>query len=234
MPRMPECYIGNVIATSIGGSVLFSKEHPELNRDFFGNLIVFLHDQISAERSVVMIVGGGILARIRQEDAKFFGVTDKSELDQIGLGVTVNNANYISDILISNGMPVEIYNFTSELKPGVYPRGGKDPGHTSDYVAVQAAVKTGCCVVFNVSTNPGIFAFTENGFDSTRLLSEITYDEYLPHIPEHIPGENYPFDRNSTLLAQAHDLTVVLVGPDLDNLKKCLNGEEFVGTVMHS
>jgi len=220
---------------SVGGSVLFSKDHPELNREFFSQLTEFLDTQISENRSVVMIVGGGILARIRQEDAKHFGVTDPESLDRIGLRVTQHNAYYIQDILEAQGKPVKKYMFEKRTHPGwIYVRGGKDINHTSDYTAVTAAIKLGSCAIFNVSTNPGIYAFTETGFDKSNLLEGITFDEYLTRVPEHQPGINVPFDHEAAKLAQQNNIRVILVGPDMKNLTNCINGVDFTGTVMHN
>ena len=220
---------------SVGGSVLFSKDHPELNREFFSQLTEFLDTQIAQNHSVVMIIGGGILARIRQEDARHFGVTDKKTLDKIGLYVTKHNASYIQDILEAEGKPAKKYVFEKILSPGwIYVRGGRGGNHTSDYTAVKAAVALGSCTVFNISTNPGIFAFTETGFDESKLLEDITFDHYLGHVPEHRPGINVPFDSEAAKLAKEHDIQVILVGPDMKNLTDCINGKDFIGTVMHN
>jgi uridylate kinase len=229
-----------MIPMSIGGGVLFSKEDPALNRGFFTGLLEFLREETSDERTVIMVIGGGILARMRQNDAKFFGVTDPKKLDMIGLRVTRHNSYYIKDLLAANEMHVDILRLGRKnsngikFHPGcVYVCGGMDTGHTSDYVAVRAAIACRSCTIFNIGARKGLHPFTEKGFDSASVIDSISFEEYLQKVPEHKPGENIPFDRQSTELARDNGISIVLLGPDIRNFRKCLDGGDFAGTIIH-
>lgn len=235
MPQLPECYTNDKLPISIGGGLVFPEGLQGLNRDFFKPFADFVREQLSSGKTIISIIGGGGRTRALQADAGFLGITDNQDLDEIGIRVTRQNAANVLTFLEKLKINAQEYNFDPDLKPGViYIRGGTEPGRTTDYAAVQAAAAVGSCVVFNIGAQPGIFEFTEDGFNPDRLLSHISFEEYLRHAQCHHPGINIPFSREAAELARDQDITVVMLGPDMDNFRKCLAGEEFSGTIIAS
>lgn len=237
---------------SVGGSVLFgeideceAESLVEFDQVFVSGMIDFLRHLAEEDYTTAIIVGGGGIARARVDDARKFGGdndTEDKQLDYIGIGVSETNATALLSILLRNGVPAErlrkkkLNKKKSIFESGkIYLRGGTEPGHTADYVAVQAAIKTGSKVVVNVSNTPGLFALTADGeLDRNNLIEELTLAEYIENFAvEHKPGVNTPFDLSAAQLAKENGITVILVSKDLANLEKLKAGEDFVGTILN-
>jgi uridylate kinase len=236
MPTLPEyaTSCSDTLVMSLGGSTLFPPEHPELDVPFFLELKQFLTEQIRSDRTVIGVIGGGDIARRRQQAARRAGVSDQKAIDTYGIHVTRHNALFVSDLLNNTGITTKKFPMRNRITPGiVYLRGGTRPGHTTDLVAIQAAIMTGVNIVFNVSNTPGLHPYREDGsFDRSQVVPEITYRELLPHLPEHSPGLNIPIDREAAKLALHQGIIFILVGKNFDNLNKAICGAEFTGTVI--
>ena len=63
-------------------------------------------------------------------------------------------------------------------------------------------------------------------------IEKISWADYRKLIPsEWNPGLNSPFDPIASKMAEENGIEVYIMnGKPIDNLKKCLNGEEFQGT----
>lgn len=239
MPQLKELernYPETIVA-SVGGSALFSQENPvHMDSGFVADFREFCREQLNDNRAVIAVVGGGALARIRIADAKACGVRNKKILDRIGIRITRANAGLVSDILAENGVPVKIHSFYQPTETGtVYLRGGDRVGHTSDYTTVQITEREGVSILLNIGAKPGLYpSAADGGFDeSLPLIKELTFDTYLALFPEdHEPGENVPFERAAAVRAKQAKITVILLGPDFGNIRKCLAGEEFTGTIL--
>jgi len=234
MPQLHELEM-KTVAASVGGSALFEEDNPiRLNCETVARLRMFCQELLDQGRSVILVIGGGELARIRQADAENCGVKDQEKLDKIGIHITRANAGLISDILVENAVPVRPLTLIGSYDQGVvYIGGGTEPGHTSDYPAVQAAHEAGASVLLNIGARPGLHPVTPEGFNSEEIIKELTLREYRQLFPgSHKSGENIPFDREGTDLAIQYGMIVVLLGPDFDNIRKCTAGEEFVGTIL--
>ncbi len=223
----------NTMVASVGGSVF---RPDRIDVDFTKNLIAFFREQTGIDKHVVAVIGGGGVARNAIEDAQTLGVTHQPSLDRIGILVTQENAHLLAKIIEANGMFVHLY------EPGdlqrhdvVYLRGGTDPGHTTDYVAVQLAIEANQCVLINISSTRGLYARRPDGsLDPDALIDHITANDYLKMFPHgHSPGVNIPFDCEAIKLAIENNMMVILVGPNFDNMNQLLRGERFVGTIIH-
>lgn len=233
--------------TSLGGSVLFGEFKDceansliEFDEVFVPAIIEFLNSLAQQEFSTAVIVGGGGVARARMEDIrKFGGDHDGSDiqLDFIGIEVSDVNATSLLSVLLRHGMPgAKLKRKQKEFKPGqIYVRGGTEPGRTTDFVAVETAIKMGSSVVVNISNTPGLHPVLEDGeLDKSKIIEKLPLQEYLDNFSvEHKPGVNTPFDSKAAQLALDNGITVILVGSDLENIKKLQAGEEFSGTVLN-
>jgi len=225
----------DTITASIGGAVF---RPDRINVGFTHNLLAFLREQTQQNKTILAVIGGGGVARNAIEDARALGVTHQPSLDRIGILVTQENALLLTKIIEAevNNMPVHLYEFGDILRKGdIYLRGGTQPGHTTDKVAVQIATEANQCILLNISSTKGLYKRNESGrLDPNQIIEHISWDEYLTLFPgDHAPGINIPFDQEAAKLAQANNMMVILMGPDFDNMRHLLAGEEFMGTVIH-
>jgi|GEM_PF-3596803 uridylate kinase len=232
---------------SLGGSVLFGELKScetnslvEFDEVFVGAMIEFLRSLSEEEYSTAIVVGGGGVARARQEDIeKLAGDSDelRVQLDHIGIGVSETNAASLLTVLLTNGIPAARLKRDQEdfESSKVYVRGGTEPGHTTDFVAVQAAVGMGASIVVNISNTPGLHPFLEDGsLDKSQIIDKLSLSEYIEKFAvEHDSGVNTPFDVKGARLAMEHGIIVVLVGNDPENIKRLQAGEDFIGTVLN-
>ncbi len=237
MPQLKELaqHPMDTITASIGGAVF---RPDRINVDFTHDLLAFLREQTQNDKTILAVIGGGGVARNAIEDARALGVTHQPSLDRIGILVTQENTLLLTKIIEAevNNMPVHLYEFGDILRKGdIYLRGGTKPGHTTDRVAVEAALEAKQCILLNISSTKGLYKRKDDGsLDPNQVIEHISWEEYLTMFPkDHAPGINIPFDREAAKLAQANNMIVVLMGPDFDNINSFLRGEEFVGTIVH-
>jgi len=255
----------DVIVASVGGSVFFPRRgHGDIDCKFVGAFIGYCREQLQDDKTIIAIIGGGEIARIRIQSAKKCNVGDQQDLDSIGISVTKANAELVGAILKANHVPVNLFSYDQGLESGKVHLGyGTDPGHTTDYPTVQAAHNAGQKVLLNISQDPGgIIKRDKRGklltevppermlqwlssrlppqsqlkwnINKRVLVGTLSWDEYNGIFPEEFsPGMHVPFDPRAALLAKELGITVLMVGPDFQNIRKCLAGKEFVGTIVH-
>ncbi len=187
------------------------------------------------------VIGGGPPAREAIAAAREKGITSSDDLDRVGIRITWKNATIIKRLIQECGLPIEFHRFNKPLQRGViYVRGGNRPGHTTDFVAVQAAHEAEQKVLLNITSVPGVHPIENGKFRENRIIETISWDEFLHTIStrSHTPGINTVFDRQAAELAKSYGMSVVVIGgPDpaevFINVNKFLIGEKFVGTFIH-
>lgn len=258
-PRIAE---QKLLVASIGGSelvqpitpwVLFWQgirmlggEQPNvsgLNLAFVGGLIELCKELSKKDYSLVMITGGGARARQRVRDLRARGVENAEQLDHAAIAITQANAVALRSLFESNHLEARFFHETfrgrnnKKAKKGlIYVDGGSTPGHTTDFVTVEAALRVGADVLVNIGRTPGLYPFTKEGKpDTSWIVPSLRIKDYLRMFPsdvEHTPAESLPFDRPGAKLADRSGVTVILVGGNLNNLRRLTAGEPFIGTIL--
>ena len=69
---------------------------------------------------------------------------------------------------------------------------------------------------------------------NAKKIEKISWAKYRTIIPkEWNPGLNSPFDPTASKMAEKDGIQVIIMnGKPIDNLAKCLNGENFLGTLI--
>lgn len=232
MPQIEAFLPKQPLVASIGGSVLFPNG---VNKDFVHSLVDFTREQQIRYRPIVGIVGGGLRARHARDEATQLGIIDSFSLDNIGIAMTHLNAELITALFKSRKLNVVHAFPSSNIDPNmIYIYGGTEPGHTTDYVAVKAAQTIGEKAVINISAGAGLHPVHNGSIETEKIIPEITWNDYLTMFSkEHQPGANTLFDKPASSLAKELSMKVVLVGPDFDNIRRMMKGDEFKGTVLH-
>jgi uridylate kinase len=89
--------------------------------------------------------------------------------------------------------------------------------------------------VINLSNIDYAYDKDPNKFPDAEIIKESTWGDFRKLLPtEWDPGLNAPFDPIAAERAEELGLEVVIMnGKNIENLKKYLDGGEFVGTVIH-
>jgi len=218
---------------SLGGSVIFN-EHG-INTPYYSSLVELIKG--SKERHI-FVVGGGNLAREYIEAARNLGITQSDSLDSLGVHATHLNALLFYYALLQAGVSSYHARYMDEvpeilLKPNkTVVTGGGPLGQTTDMVGIR------CCQRFNLSSMINV---TSVGKVYDRNPSE-EGAIYLPYVDasnligmwgtEHVPGLNRPFEPRAIAEALKSGIKIHVIGPDIENLRKVIEGKEHSGTVI--
>lgn len=227
---------GAPIILKVGGSLFIDPELARVNTVFVKQLLDFLQNEYeNGSQTIVAVIGGGELARARKDDAIVLGVQDPNRIDEIGIDVAMNNARLAAAAAEARRLPARLAQLKEGelcVTAGITFCGGTTPGHTTDYVAVEAATANHQPIVFMISDIPG-YLREENGGLTDEIIEEVRLSQYLKKAKPHEPGVHTPLDQASARLALEKRITIVLIGPDLENLHCAIQGKDFQGTIFY-
>ncbi len=233
--------ITSVVA--LGGSTLRPEEDEDRAR-WFGRLRQIVLGVEGEGRRLGLVVGGGAPAREGIALASTV-LSDRAALDAVGIAATRLNATVLQQVLLDIGLDVaqRIPTSTDEAAGlldahHVVVMGGTVPGHTTDAVAVDLAVKAGastCIIATNVDR---VYSADPREHPEAESFSEMTIDELAG-----ITGIDAPLAPGASSvvdpIAVGHakrglvDLAV-LDGRDPERLEAALEGRPFEGTLIRS
>ncbi len=111
--------------------------------------------------------------------------------------------------------------------------GGWKPGWSTDYDAVLLAKNIGAETVINMSNIDYVYEEDPKKNPDSKPLKEISWQDFRKLVGDTwSPGLNMPFDPIAAKEAEKNRLNVIIIGKNLDNLKKVLNQEKFEGTLI--
>ncbi len=230
-----ETDIYNWVIISLGGSLIVPDA---INTTFISEFKKVIVGQVNMSKRFIIVCGGGKIARDYQKAYKIISnKTDSNILDLIGINATRLNAQLMAGIFGDIANQRVINNPNKKILPK-YPvvfAGGWNPGWSTDYVAILLAKNIGARGVINLTNTDGVYDKDPNGGNgkSAKLVSGISWTDYRAMIPEKwIPGFSSPFDPVASREAQKRDIDVTIIGFNLKNLKQCLNGGPFKGTII--
>jgi len=197
----------------------------------------FIREKIAQKWRFFIVVGGGATARYYIEAAKKIkGNISNWDLDFLGIHATHLNAHLVRTIFQDIAHPRIINNYEKKitnLKEPLVIAAGWKPGCSTDYDAVVLARDYQASVVINMSNITQVYNKDPKVFPDAIAQHALSWEELGKIVGDKwTPGSNLPFDPVATRLAKELSLTVYIVGRDLDNLNKVLDGGEFVGTVV--
>lgn len=222
------------IIISLGGSLIVPEEIDVSFLKEFKNLIL---ENVSKGKKFILITGGGRVCRKYQNVAKEIGLPSNDDLDWIGVATCNLNAELIRVIFGEKAYGKVIQDLTSDfpLDQGIVIGGASAPGHSSDMDAMLAAQKIGVKKIINLSNTDYVYDSDPRTNPNAKKIDKISWTEYRRLIPSGWdPGLNSPFDPIASELAEKEGITVMTMnGKLIDNLKKCLDGGEFLGTTIY-
>jgi len=227
-----------VTVISLGGSIVAPDG---VDVDFLKNFVSLIKSflETDSERRFIFVVGGGGPARRYQNAYREITESIKDEeADWIGIMATRLNAQLIKAVM-GEWCSQEVVTNPAEVAPligHVLVAAGWKPGFSTDYDAVLLAERFGADAVINLSNIEKVYTADPKADPNARPIDKITWDDFRSMIgDEWVPGKNVPFDPVASRHAEKIGLKVICAGgKNLENLKKILLGEDFIGTTIYS
>lgn len=222
------------IIISLGGSLIVPNE---IDVVFIKEFVNTIKEYIDKGFRFVVITGGGHTARNYIESLKKISDSNDIDLDWIGIASTRLNAELLRVSFgdIAHSSIVMDPDAVPQTDKGVILGGGWKPGNSSDLAAVHAANSVKAKVVINLSNIDYAYDKDPKKFPDAVKIEQSSWADFRKILPsEWNPGLNAPFDPVAAERAEELGLEVVIMnGKNIDNLKNYLNGEAFLGTVIH-
>jgi len=226
------------IVISIGGSLVIPNGGIDTN--FLSKLNKFIRDELAknSKRQFFLIIGGGSIARhYRDAGREVIGhELTRDDLDWIGIHATKLNAHLVRTIFrdIAHPFVVKHYEIIRKATEPVVVAAGWKPGWSTDYCATLLCEDYGIKSMINLSNVDKVYSKDPKKFKDAKPIDNISWKEFRKIVgDEWDPGMNAPFDPIAAQKAEEMDLKVaVLNGNNFENVRKYLDGEKFVGTVI--
>lgn len=219
------------IVISLGGSLIVPDD---VDVDFLKSFKAMIEEYVSAGYRFLLITGGGKVCRRYQVAGQAITPLSKDDVDWIGIAALTLNAQFTRILfgkLAHNRVlidPVEIEGVTAP----VVVCGAKEPGHSTDFDAIEFAEHIGAKLVMNLSNIDYAYTADPRKFPDAKPIEKTTWAEFRKILPEKWdPGLNAPFDPIASIRAEALGIEVIIMnGKNIPNLQAAIDGKQFVGT----
>ncbi|MGI5825881.1 MAG: UMP kinase [Patescibacteria group bacterium] len=221
---------------SLGGSLIIPN--GGVDTEFLSQFNQFIRKWVDQGWRFVIVAGGGSVARHYRDAGREIIQKELTadDLDWLGIHATRLNAHLIRTIFreIAHPYIVKHYEIIIKTEKPILVAGGWKPGWSTDYCATVLAEDYNISELINMSNIDYVYSADPKVDKDAKPLKEISWTDYRAMVGEEwIPGMNAPFDPIASQKSQELDLTVKIVnGKNLENLEKCLAGEEFIGTTI--
>lgn len=220
------------LVISLGGSILSTKEDNSAIVQTYVDWLL----NLAKTRRVAVIIGGGYRARFAMEQAQQDNpYISHEQLDEIGITASRANAEVMRKLCGVTDEIITDPRVPLKAEPGLVFGAGWIPGRSTDYDAALLAITNNISTVYNLSNITQIYSQDPKIYPDAKPLNDITWADLQKIVGNAwTPGLNMPFDPTATTLAAAKGLTVKVVnGHTLAEVNKAINGELFIGTVVH-
>lgn len=220
------------VIISLGGSIIVPDN---IDIQFLKDFKLLIEEFTKKDYRFIIYCGGGMTARTYQKAAAEI-VEDQESLDWIGISATHLNAFLLRTVLydISSEQIVKDPTACIESEKPVILAAGWKPGWSTDYDAVLVAKKLGTDTIINMSNIDYVYDSDPKKNPDAKPLKEISWSEFCNLVGNKwTPGLNMPFDPIAAKEAEEHRFKVIILGKDIDNLRKMLSEEEYKGTLIH-
>lgn len=183
-----------------------------------------------------LIAGGGRTSRNYVTAASRVVKIGREDLDWLGIHATRLNAHLLRTIFRDQANPEIIKNPTFRLfsKKKIIIASGWKPGWSTDYVAAMIAQEYGVKTIINLSNIDYVYDKDPNKHKNAKIKTKMTWQEFRKLVGNKWdPGLNAPFDPIAAKKSQELGMVVIIMnGKNIENLKNCLAGKKFNGTVI--
>lgn len=226
------------VVLAMGGSIVAPGQADPA---FIAKLAETL-DELSHDRHLLVVVGGGKTARDAIRLARDAGGSEEM-LDRIGIAATRLNAQTLIGYLSARGVPC---NEDVPLTAGdaavwsedhrIVVMGGTTPGHSTDYVGAELAQLSGASRLIIATNVDGVYERDPRAHPEAKRLPRLDFDQLMVVVGDaewKSAGQAGVIDGPATaLLRTSRTQTRVVHGSDLQNLAAAVAGEGFDGTLI--
>lgn len=223
----------DIIIISLGGSLIVPEQ---IDVDFLKDFRELILSQVAKNKKFIIITGGGKICRKYQNAAKEISMSNNEDLDWIGIASLKLNAELIRTIFgeHANGKVISDFSENLDFKKPIYIGSAYEPGHSTDWDAIELAKKVGAKVVINLSNTDYVYDSDPKLNLDAKKIEKISWAEYRKLIPaDWDPGLNTPFDPTAAREAETAGIEVVIMnGKPASNLTGYLENGKFLGTLI--
>ncbi len=218
---------------SLGGSIV-APEHPDSN--FLTRFRNTIRTHVTAsEDRIVMVVGGGVPARMYQQAYRSIEADwDAEEADWIGIAATRLNAQLLKALFADECKDEVVTDPTavSAMTGSILIAAGWKPGFSTDFDAVLLAEQFGAETVVNLSNVAQVYSADPKADPNARPMERVSWADFRKLVGDDwTPGSNLPFDPIATRKAAELRLAVIAAGGrNIENLARILRRQSFFGT----
>jgi uridylate kinase len=226
--------MSKITVISLGGSIIAPAG---VDVELLSSYLSILKDFLNAdeERRLILVCGGGAPAREYQRAYRQI-IADPSDEDQDWIGITATRLNAeLIKRLFQAECPVDVV--TDPTAVAVFPgrvlvAAGWKPGFSTDYDAVILAEKFQADTLINLSNIARVYSDDPKENPDAEPYDSISWSAFRELVGSRWkPGSNLPFDPIAARYAAGIGLRVIFAsGKDIENLRKILAGEDFLGT----
>ncbi|MAH33409.1 UMP kinase [archaeon] len=220
------------IIISLGGSLIVPED---VDSKFLRNFKKIIEKYIKKGYKFVIFCGGGKTARNYQKAVSEIVKSDNVSLDWIGIKATEINALLIKTIFSKNSEDEIIKNPLKKIKfrNKILIAAGWKPGCSTDYDAVLLAKNLKIKTIVNMSNIDYVYNKDPRKYKDAKKIKNIEWKKYRKISGNKWKaGLNLPFDPVASKEAEKSKVNVFIIGKNLRNFEKLLNGRDFKGTVI--
>jgi uridylate kinase len=222
------------IVISVGGSLIVPDK---IDTEFLKEIKKVISNEIKNGNRFIIICGGGKTARYYQQAGELVTKLRKDEVDWLGIHSTRLNAQLVKTILLPDAEEVIIKHPITDkvsFKRPVLIAAGWKPGRSTDYIAVLLAKRFKAKRLLNLSNIDYVYDSDPRENPNAKRIEKISWKEFRKIIPKKWdPGLSSPFDPIASKEAQSLGIEVaVLNGKNIEAIKKAIQGDDFIGTLI--
>jgi uridylate kinase len=221
------------VVIRIGGSVVASPPNPEI----IGKYADLLRELRNEGHELVVVVGGGSLARDFIKVAKIMGLSE-SDQDKVAINVSRLFAQLLAMKLGDVGLET-VPTTVDEAAEGLTIRkivvmGGIRPGMTTDAVAAMVAERVRAELLVKATDQEGIYTEDPKKHPDAEKISVLSFDDLVQLFQQnkHKAGIHQILDSEAVrILQKERTKTIVVNGFKPKNIMLAVRGER-VGTTI--
>ncbi len=226
-------HMTEMLILSLGGSLIYPKEIDVAYLKKFRLLILAA---VKKGKSFGIVTGGGYSARYYIQKANEVVPLKPIQNDIIGIAATRANGQLVRELFGDEAYEEVIIDYSKKIPTDkkLVIGAGWLPGCSTDKDAVLTAKMFDAKTVINLTNVDYVYDKDPRKFSDAKAIKKATWKEFKKIIGgEWKAGMNLPFDPVAAALAEKEKMKVIILnGANLANLEKCIEGKEFVGTVL--